>query len=120
VNRAKEDREWELRLIRQAASTNLEKGDYEQVAEQLRKVIPYTPDDANAYVSLGVVLKKLGRHAEAIENFQKALELKAGADVHRLLAESYEPLGRLEESRRHRQIYDRAREDRLKTLGGGR
>jgi tetratricopeptide (TPR) repeat protein len=120
VNRAKEDRDWELRLIRQAASTHLEKGEYERVADELRKVIPHTPDDPNAYIGLGVVLKRLGRHAEAVANFQKALELKAGADVHRLLAESLETLGRLEESRRHREIYDRAREDRLKALGGAR
>jgi tetratricopeptide (TPR) repeat protein len=119
-NRTREDREWELKLIRQSASTNLDKGDYEQVANDLRKVIPYTPDDANAYISLGVVLKRLGRHAEAIENFQKALELKAGADVHRLLAESYEQLGRREESRGHRETYDRARQDRLRALGGVR
>ncbi len=119
-NRAREDRAWELRLIRQSASTNLDKGDYEQVANDLRRVIPYTPDDANAYISLGVVLKRLGRHAEAVEHFQKALELKAGADVHRLLAESYEQLGRLEDSRSHRESYDRARQDRLRALGGVR
>ena len=74
------------------------------MADELRKVIPHTPDDPNAYISLGVVLKRLGRHADAVANFQKALELKAGADVHRLLAESLETLGRLEESRRHREI----------------
>ena len=118
--RTREEREWELRLIRQAASVSLDKGDYEQVAEQLRKAIPYSPDDATAYVSLGAVLKKLGRHAEAIENFHKALDLKAGVDVHRLLAESYEALGRLEDSQRHRDIYTRAREERLRALGGSR
>ena len=61
-----------------------------------------------------MVLKRLGRHAEAIENFHKALDLKAGVDVHRLLAESYEALGRLEESQRHRDIYDRAKQERLR------
>jgi tetratricopeptide (TPR) repeat protein len=118
--RAREEREWELRLIRQAASVSLDKGDYEQVAEQLRKAIPYSPDDATAYVSLGAVLKRLGRHAEAVENFNKALDLKAGVDVHRLLAESYEALGRLEDSQRHREIYTRAKEERLRALGGSR
>jgi len=118
--RAREEREWELRLIRQAASVSLDKGDYEQVAEQLRKAIPYSPDDATAYVSLGAVLKRLGRHAEAVENFNKALDLKAGVDVHRLLAESYEALGRLEDSQRHREIYTRAKEERLRALGGNR
>jgi tetratricopeptide (TPR) repeat protein len=116
--RTREEREWELRLIRQAASVSLDKGDYEQVAEQLRKVIPLSPDDATAYVSLGAVLKKLGRHPEAVENFHKALDLKAGVDVHRLLAESYEALGRLEDSQRHREIYTRAKEERLRALGG--
>ena len=115
-----EEREWELRLIRQAASVSLDKGDYEQVAEQLRKAIPYSPDDATAYVSLGAVLKRLGRHAEAVENFNKALDLKAGVDVHRLLAESYEALGRLEDSQRHREIYTRAKQERLRALGGSR
>ena len=118
--RAREEREWELRLIRQAASVSLDKGDYEQVAEQLRKAIPYSPDDATAYVSLGAVLKRLGRHAEAVENFNKALDLKAGVDVHRLLAESYEALGRLEDSQRHREIYTRAKQERLRALGGSR
>ena len=118
--RTREEREWELRLIRQAASASLDKGDYAQVVEQLRKVIPYSPDDPSAYMSLGVVLKKLGQHTEAIENFQKAVELKAGVDVHRLLAESYEALGRLEDSQRHRDIYTRAKEERLRALGGSR
>jgi tetratricopeptide (TPR) repeat protein len=118
--RTHEEREWELRLIRQAASVSLDKGDYEQVAAQLRKAIPYSPDDATAYVSLGAVLKRLGQHAEAIENFHTALDLKAGVDVHRLLAESYEALGRLEESQRHRDIYTRAKEERLRALGGSK
>jgi tetratricopeptide (TPR) repeat protein len=118
--RTREEREWQLRLIRQAASVSLEKGDFEQVAEQLRKAIPYAPEDATAYISLGAVLKRLGQHAEAVENFQKALDLKAGIDVHRLLAESYEAMGRLEDSQRHRAIYIRAREERLKALGGSR
>jgi tetratricopeptide (TPR) repeat protein len=114
------EREWELRLIRQAASVSLDQGDYGQVAEQLRRAIQYSPDDATAYVSLGAVLKRLGQHAEAIENFHKALDLKAGVDVHRLLAESYEALGRLDESQRHRNIYTRAKQERLKALGGNR
>ena len=118
--RAREEREWELRLIRQAASVSLDKGDYEQVAEQLRKAIPDSPDDPASYVSLGAVLKRLGRHAEAVENFNKALALKAGVDVHRLLAESYEALGRLEDSQRHRDIYARAKQERLRALGGSR
>lgn len=116
-NRARDERDWEVKLLRQAASASLDKGDIEQVAEALRKVIPYAPDDPASYISLGAVLKKLGQHAEAIEQFEKALSLKAGADVHRLLAESYQSLGRLEESRRHRAVYDRATEDRLKNLG---
>jgi len=118
--RTREEREWELRLIRQAASVSLDKGDYEQVAEQLRRAIPLSPDDATAYVSLGAVLKRLGQHGEAVENFHKALDLQAGIDVHRLLAESYEALGRLEDSQRHRDIYTRAREERLRALGGNR
>ena len=87
---------------------------------QLRKAIPLAPDDPQAYISLGVVLKKLGRHAEAVEHFQKALALKAGGDIHRLLAESYEALGQTSESQRHRALYDRARQERLQTAGGGR
>jgi tetratricopeptide (TPR) repeat protein len=118
--RVHEEREWELRLIRQAASASLDKGDYAKVAEYLRQAINYSPDDASAHISLGVVLKRLGQHADAIESFHKALELKAGGDVHRLLAESYQALGRLEDSQRHRDIYTRSKEQRLKTLGGGR
>ena len=46
ASRLREDREWDLRLIRQAASTSLDKGDIEDVAVQLRKVIPLAPIDA--------------------------------------------------------------------------
>jgi tetratricopeptide (TPR) repeat protein len=120
ANRLREDRDWELRLIRQAASTSLDKGDIEEVAVQLRKALDLAPDDPQAYISLGVVVKKLGRHAEAVELFQKAVALKAGGDVHRLLAESYEALGQTSESQRHRALYDRARQERLQTAGGGR
>ena len=118
--RLREDRDWELRLIRQAASTSLDKGDIEDVAVQLRKALELAPDDPQAYISLGVVVKKLGRHAEAVELFQKAVALKAGGDIHRLLAESYEALGQTAESQRHRALYDRARQERLQTAGGGR
>jgi tetratricopeptide (TPR) repeat protein len=120
ANRLREDRDWELRLVRQAASTSLDKGDIEDVAVQLRKALELAPEDPQAYISLGVVVKKLGRHAEAIELFQKAVAMKAGGDVHRLLAESYEALGRTSESQRHRALYDRARQERLQTAGGGR
>jgi tetratricopeptide (TPR) repeat protein len=118
--RIREEREWELRLIRQAASASLDKGDYAKVAQYLRQAIIYSPDDASAHISLGVVLKRLGQHAEAIESFLKALELKAGGDVHRLLAESYQALGRLADSQRHRDIYTRSKEQRLRTLGESR
>jgi tetratricopeptide (TPR) repeat protein len=120
ANRLREDRDWELRLVRQAASTSLDKGDIEDVAVQLRKALELAPEDPQAYISLGVVVKKLGRHAEAVELFQKAVAMKAGGDVHRLLAESYEALGRTSESQRHRALYDRARQERLQTAGGGR
>jgi tetratricopeptide (TPR) repeat protein len=117
---AREQRGWDLKMLKQEASFSLTKEDYDSAIAALQKAVEYQPDDASTFLNLGLILKKTGRHWEAIENFNKSLALKASTDVHRLLAETYEAIGQIEESRTHRANYERLKEERLQKGGWSR
>src|SRR5258706_11436826 len=77
------------------------------LAEELRKVSQFTeaehvlrtglthhPTYLSAWVSLGRVLRELGKHADAVESLSKAMQLDPGNVVAaRLLADAYLALG---------------------------
>jgi Flp pilus assembly protein TadD len=54
-------------------------GRYEEAIEAYRATIRQDPDDVEAYIHLGVVLRHLGRDAEANEAFDSALALCSAA-----------------------------------------
>jgi tetratricopeptide (TPR) repeat protein len=112
---AREAREWELKMLNQEASARLQNGDQEQAIAALRTAVALAPDIASGYVSLGAVLKSAGRHAEAIEQFRKALELSADPAACRLLVESYEALGQADEAARYRVDCVRLKEERVRS-----
>jgi tetratricopeptide (TPR) repeat protein len=113
----RERRELEVKMLQQEVSTSLAREDYDAAIAALRRAIPYDPGSASSYLNLGVVLKKSGRLREAIESLDKALELKAGPDAYRLLADTYDALGQPDEGRRYRAMYDQAKAERLRTTG---
>jgi tetratricopeptide (TPR) repeat protein len=113
-------RSLELTLLTQEASSSLEKQEYDQAITFLQKALAYEPTSATAYLNLGAVLMRAGRHQEALEAFEKALDLKAGAEVHRHLSQAYQALGRPEESQKQRDLYQRLKEEQLRQAGAGR
>ena len=115
-----EQRDWDLKMLKQEASVSLTKEDYAAAVATLQRIVSYEPDVATSHLNLGLVLKKLGRHREAIEQLGRARDLKAGPEVYRLLAESYESVGQLEDSQANRAIYERMKEDRLRKTGWSR
>jgi tetratricopeptide (TPR) repeat protein len=116
----REQREWELKMLKQEAAIGLDGGDYDASIASLKKVVSYEPDSALASMNLGLVLRKTGRHQEAIEYFNRAAKQNAGPEVHRLLAETYQALGQSEASEAHRTVYQQMKEERLRSGRGPR
>jgi len=112
---AREAREWELKMLNQEASASFQQGQQERAITALRAAVALAPEAASGYLSLGAVLKSSGRHAEAIEQFRKALDLSADPAACRLLVESSEALGQVSEAARYRSQCARLKEQRLKS-----
>jgi Flp pilus assembly protein TadD len=53
-------------------------GDYERAVEVLSQVIRDHPDYAPGRYLLGVALSKVGRHPEALDSLQQAVEMAPG------------------------------------------
>jgi len=76
-------------------------GRFEESVAIARRTVERDPLSPDAYESLGFALEYLGRDAEALEHYKKALEL--GPDMfraHLLLAEFYLKRGRFDEASR--------------------
>jgi tetratricopeptide (TPR) repeat protein len=114
-------RKYELERLTRDAAVSLANADYARAAGLLRQVLSYE-SAASTHLALGFALMAAGRPAEAIIDLNRALELKAGPDVHRYLAEAYAALGRIEESRSEAEIYrqmlQRLKQERLRKLSG--
>jgi hypothetical protein len=65
-------------------------------------------------MSLGVVLKRAGRNAEAVQLLEHAAALGAGPDVHVQLSEAYAAVGRDADSRQQLVLYARAKDARFR------
>ncbi len=114
------DREWELKLLRQAAQNRLDAGDPDAAAASLQQVVARQPDVAANHITLGLVLQRAGRHAAAIDAYRQALAISAEADVHGHLAAAYAALGREAERQAEQALADRQKENRIRTRGFGR
>jgi tetratricopeptide (TPR) repeat protein len=117
---ASRSRQLELEGFRRDASISLDSGDYAKAVELLRRVVERDPQPAASHVDLGIALLRAGKVAEAVEAFNAAVARNAGPDAHGYLVQAYEKLGRLDDSRREREIYDRMRREALQRAGTGR
>ena len=52
-----------------------DKGDFSEAESIFRQVIKIDPNDAKAYYNLGIALSKQGKLKEAIEKYQRSLDL---------------------------------------------
>ncbi|MGH9465663.1 MAG: sulfatase-like hydrolase/transferase [Thermoanaerobaculia bacterium] len=82
-----------------------QQGDDAGAVEVYRQLVAAEPQLVDAWEYMGHSLRKLGRFAEAIEVFRRALELSGGAPyVSLALAETYADAERLEEAKQHAMI----------------
>jgi len=74
-------------------------GDLQCQEDNWRDFVRLQPDDAAGAGRLGILLNQRGKHAEAIAQFQRALDLGAGTyDLFAYLADSQEKLGHVPEA----------------------
>ena len=111
--RARDERGWELRLLRQTAAAHLERGELTEAVERLQAAVALQPD-AEAYSTLGAVLKRAGRTQDALDALEQAVAHGGGPMVHALLADVLAALGRIDDSRRHLALAARARDERFR------
>lgn len=84
-----------LALVRRCA----QEGDFACQEQGWRDYIDSRPTDGKGPANLGMVLNRLGRHADAVQQFQKAIALGEGAyDLFAYRADSLAKLGRTEEA----------------------
>ncbi len=85
-----------------------------QTAEShLRQAVQQREDYAYARLSLGLVLSRQKRYAEAIEEFEKVLELTPDDyQVHSYLGNLYKRLGKEQEAKQHLTAYSRTERGR--------
>ena len=112
-------------MTRERAQALMREGDFERAAAILKELNSLDPTDAMAWQMLGVSLGSLGRSAEAVGAFQKAVELQpSSARAQFNLAVALQKSERTSEARSHLEKalaldpgYEQARA-RLKELGG--
>jgi tetratricopeptide (TPR) repeat protein len=104
-------REYALTALMREVTESAGRGAYDEAAARLRAAIQLEPDEAALHVSLGISLRNAGRLDEAIGAFERAVTLNAGPDVHRYLADVNAALGRSDEARRHRALFERLRKE---------
>jgi tetratricopeptide (TPR) repeat protein len=111
--RASDERGWELRLLRQTAAAHLERGELTEAIERLQAAVALQPD-AEGYSALGVALTRAGRTSDALDALEQAVARGGGSTVHALMADLLAALGRIDDSRRHLALAERARDERFR------
>ncbi len=106
-----EHRARERTALVQEAMSEIEQGDYEPAVSLLQEAVRFDPQKGFPYVRLGLAQSLAGRHDEAVNSLQQALELEPDVpDLYRLLSDEYRYLGDAEESDRLREEYLRSTE----------
>jgi tetratricopeptide (TPR) repeat protein len=113
-------RSYQVNLLRIEAARRTAEGAFDEAARLWRQVAEHEPDVAATYVSLGKALMKGGHHAQAVEVFERALQISNEADVHAYLADEYRALGRDQDAARARAAWEELREQRLRARGAAR
>lgn len=113
AERAGAERTSDLRVLRQSAAAHLQRGEVADAVERLQAAVALQPD-AEAYSTLGAVLKRAGRTQDAVDALEQAVARGGGPAVHVLLADLLATLGRTEDSRWHLALAARARDERFR------
>lgn len=81
-------------------------GRYDEAYKHFTQMLKFLPRDAEALLSFGMVAAKLGHADEAMESWQKALDIDPGqGNAHLYLAAAFEHQGQPAVAARHYQAY---------------
>jgi tetratricopeptide (TPR) repeat protein len=80
---------------------HLEKKNFKKAYQYAEKVISYKSNLAPALIVKGKALKALGKEAEALLSFKKALEITESAEAHYEIGTIYEREGKIEKAKEH-------------------
>jgi predicted Zn-dependent protease len=106
VAQAQEHHTRELMALNQEALADIQQQEYDRAIALFQRAVEFEPESGLSHLKLALALVKAGKHEDAAQNLQKALELNFDfPDVHRYLAEEYKLLGKLEDSEKQRAIY---------------
>jgi Flp pilus assembly protein TadD len=117
LTRARNDAEWQLKLLKDQAVEHAARQDYRTAADLLRRAVAYAPPDGSLQLAAGALLIKAGAYEEAIPLLKDAVARDA-LEAHRYLVEAYAALRRNEESRAHQAAYDAVKAARLRRGAG--
>ncbi|HVZ19643.1 MAG TPA: tetratricopeptide repeat protein [Vicinamibacterales bacterium] len=94
-------------------------GDAAQAATVLRGAAQALPGDARVEFQLAKVLVKTGQPQDALDHLAQSHPSDDDAEAHRVAADAYAALGRIDardrEETRYRQLVEKQKEDRLRT-----
>jgi tetratricopeptide (TPR) repeat protein len=113
ATRARNDADWQLKLLKEQALDHAARQDYRGAADLLRRALAYAPSDGSVHLAAGALLVRAGDFEQAVLLLEEALGRET-LDAHRYLAEAYAALGRDEESRAHRIAYDAVKAARMR------
>jgi len=105
--RSEADRDRNIVVVNRDAATKLLEGRAEEAVEGFRKAIETSRDAVASYLNLGTAQSRLGQHKAAAATFQEILTLNISDSflVSWSLAQEYQYLGDIENSRRHKVVY---------------
>src|SRR5213593_294136 len=84
-----QSKEASVRAYLQRAERSQQQGDFHNARKELQEAVRLNPAEPEAHGRLGIVYRRLGMTAEAIESLKRALELDPNPRVQVLLAYSY-------------------------------
>jgi tetratricopeptide (TPR) repeat protein len=102
-------REYEVAALVREVAQHVSRGAYVEAAARLEQALALKPRDPALHVSLGLALGNAGQLAGAARHLEQAVTFGAGPDAHRHLADVYTALGRPDDARRHRALYENQR-----------
>jgi Flp pilus assembly protein TadD len=93
--------------LMETSFAQIDQGQYAQAVEGFRKLVAMNPRMMDIWSYLGLTLQRLGRHEEAVQAYDKAMELAGGGSSTQFalpLASSYAALGRYDEARKYAEV----------------
>jgi tetratricopeptide (TPR) repeat protein len=108
-------RQIDVAVLKLEAGTRTSEGAHEQAVALWQTIVAAQPDAASSYVSLAAALTQSGRFDAAIEQYEKALAIRAAPETYRALGRLYEKMGRLDESARTRARLQQMQQEALRS-----